>query len=146
MLDNEGYKETPIMGYSAKFASAFYGPFREAADSVPQFGNRRGYQLDPANAEEALREVADDIKEGADIVMVKPGLPYLDILWQVKEKFNMPTAAYCVSGEYTMLETAIQKGWLSKDAIHETLISLRRAGADLIITYWAMKIAPTLSS
>ncbi len=141
ILDQEGYKETSIMGYSAKFASAFYGPFREAADSAPRFGNRRGYQLDPANAKEALREVADDIKEGADIVMVKPGLPYLDILWQVKQKFKMPTAAYCVSGEYAMIEAAIQKGWLSQDTIHETLLSLRRAGADWIITYWAMKVA-----
>lgn len=144
ILDQNEYKETPIMGYSAKFASAFYGPFREAADSAPRFGNRRGYQLDPANAKEALREVADDIKEGTDIVMVKPGLPYLDILWQVKQKFNRPTAAYCVSGEHAMIEAAIQKGWLSKDAIQETLISLRRAGADLIITYWAMKVVEEL--
>ncbi|MBI1977016.1 MAG: porphobilinogen synthase, partial [Candidatus Omnitrophica bacterium] len=140
ILNQNGYQETPIMGYSAKFASAFYGPFREAADSAPRFGNRRGYQLDPADAKGALREVADDIKEGADIVMVKPGLPYLDILCQVKQKFNMPTAAYCVSGEYAMLEAAIQKGWLSEDAIRETLLSLHRAGADLIITYWAMKM------
>ncbi len=144
ILDQNGYKETPIMGYSAKFASAFYGPFREAADSAPKFGNRRGYQLDPANAKEALREVADDIKEGADIVMVKPGLPYLDILWRVKQQFKMPTAAYCVSGEYAMFEAAIQKGWLSKETIQEVLISLRRAGADLIITYWAMKVVEEL--
>lgn len=141
ILDQNEYKEIPIMGYSAKFASAFYGPFRKAADSTPKFGSRRGYQLDPANAEEALHEVADDIREGADIVMVKPGLPYLDILWRVKEKFNMPTAAYCVSGEYAMCEAAIKKGWLSEEVIHESLLSLHRAGADLIITYWAMKAA-----
>ena len=144
-LDVEGYTGTPILAYSVKFASAFYGPFREAAESAPQFGNRRGYQMDPANAEEALREVAADIEEGADIVMVKPALVYLDILWRVKEKFKMPTAAYCVSGEYAMLEAAIQKKWLSEDAIHETLLSIHRAGADLIITYWAMKVIQDLS-
>ena len=141
-LDEAGYQETPIMAYSAKYASAFYGPFREAADSAPQFGDRRGYQMDPANAMEAMREVALDVDEGADIVMVKPALPYLDIISRVKSDFGLPVAAYSVSGEYAMIRAAGQLGWLDEErAIMEVLIGIRRAGADLIITYFAKDAA-----
>jgi len=137
-LDEAGLLETPIMAYSAKYASAFYGPFREAADSAPQFGDRRGYQLDPANALEALREVGLDVDEGADIIMVKPALPYLDVIARVKGEFGVPLAAYSVSGEYAMLKAAGQLGWLDEErAVLEALTAIRRAGADLVITYFA---------
>ncbi len=137
-LDSAGFAETPILSYAAKFSSAFYGPFRDAADSAPQFGDRRGYQMDPANARMALDEVATDIAEGADMVMVKPALPYLDVLRQVRDRVDVPVAAYNVSGEYSMVMAAIQNGWLDEDrAIDETLTSIRRAGADMIITYHA---------
>jgi porphobilinogen synthase len=141
-LDDSGYQETPIMAYSAKYASAFYGPFREAADSTPQFGDRRSYQMDPSNALEALREVALDIDEGADIVMVKPALPYLDVVARVKADFGLPVAAYSVSGEYAMIRAAGQLGWLDEErAMLEALTGIRRAGADLIITYFAKDAA-----
>ena len=145
-LDDQGFMETPIMAYSAKYASAFYGPFREAAQSAPQFGDRRAYQMDPANATEALREVALDIDEGADIVMVKPALPYLDIIARVKADFGLPLAAYSVSGEYAMIRAAGRLGWLDEEAaMMEALISIRRAGADLIITYFAKDAARLLT-
>ncbi|HEX9477166.1 MAG TPA: porphobilinogen synthase [Methylomirabilota bacterium] len=141
-LDEGGFTETPIMAYSAKYASAFYGPFREAADSTPQFGDRRAYQMDPANALEAMREVALDVDEGADIVMVKPALPYLDIIARVKGEFGLPVAAYSVSGEYAMLKAAGQLGWLDEErAMIEALTGIRRAGADIIITYFAKDAA-----
>ena len=141
-LDREGFSETPIMAYSAKYASAFYGPFREAADSAPQFGDRRGYQMDPANAREALREVALDVEEGADIVMVKPALPYLDVVRRVRDATNLPVAAYNVSGEYSMLKAAVQNGWLDEErAVLETLTGIKRAGAEIIITYHALDAA-----
>jgi porphobilinogen synthase len=137
-LDAAGFENTIIMSYAAKFASAFYGPFREAAESTPQSGDRRSYQMDPANAREALREVELDIAEGADIVMVKPGLPYLDLVWRVRERFGLPTAVYNVSGEYAMLKAAAEKGWLDeKSCVLEQMTAFKRAGADLIITYWA---------
>jgi porphobilinogen synthase len=141
-LDESGFPETPIMAYSAKYASAFYGPFREAADSTPQFGDRRSYQMDPANVMEAMREVALDVDEGADIVMVKPALPYLDVIARVKGEFGLPVAAYSVSGEYAMLKAAGQIGWLDEDrAVLEALTGIRRAGADIIITYFAKDAA-----
>ncbi|MBI5628818.1 MAG: porphobilinogen synthase [Candidatus Rokubacteria bacterium] len=141
-LDEAGYEETPIMAYSAKYASAFYGPFREAAGSTPQFGDRRAYQMAPANGLEAMREVALDVDEGADIVMVKPALPYLDIISRVKSNFGLPVAAYSVSGEYAMIRAAGQLGWLDEErAIMEALTSIRRAGADIIITYFAKDAA-----
>jgi len=144
-LDADGFDQTGIMSYAAKFASAFYGPFREAAESPPQFGDRRSYQLDYANADEALREVALDIDEGADIVMVKPALPYIDILWRVHERFEKPTAAYHVSGEYAMLKAAAEKGIVEERvAVIEIMTALRRAGADIIITYWARELAKWL--
>jgi len=144
-LDAGGFDQTGIMSYAAKFASAFYGPFREAAESPPQFGDRRSYQLDYANADEALREVALDIDEGADIVMVKPALPYIDILWRVHERFEKPTAAYHVSGEYAMLKAAAEKGIVEERvAVIEIMTALRRAGADIIITYWARELAKWL--
>ena len=141
-LDAAGFEQTGIMSYAAKFASAFYGPFREAAESPPQFGDRRSYQMDPANAAEALREVALDIEEGADIVLVKPALPYLDILWRVHERFGLTTAVYHVSGEYAMVKAAAERGWLDeRQAVLEIMTGLKRAGADLIITYWARELA-----
>jgi porphobilinogen synthase len=141
-LDAAGFTETVIMSYAAKFCSAFYGPFRDAAESAPQFGDRRTYQMDPANADEALRETELDVAEGADLVMVKPGLPYLDLLWRVKERFGLPTAVYCVSGEYAMIKAAAQNGWLDERAsVLELMTSFKRAGADLIITYWARDVA-----
>ena len=144
-LDREGFPHIPIMAYAAKFASGFYGPFREAAESTPQFGDRRSYQMDPANGDEALREVALDIEEGADIVMVKPALPYLDIIRRVKEKFGYPLAAYNVSGEYAMLKAAALNGWLDEERVMlESLTSIRRAGADLILTYFAKDAARIL--
>jgi porphobilinogen synthase len=137
-LDNEGFENTPIMAYAAKYASAFYGPFREAADSAPQFGDRRSYQMDPANAREALVETSLDVEEGADIVMVKPALPYLDVLRRVRETTNLPVAAYNVSGEYAMVKAAVQNGWLDEQrAVLEALTGIKRAGADIIITYHA---------
>jgi porphobilinogen synthase len=145
-LDREGFEETPIMAYSAKYASAFYGPFREAAESAPQFGDRRGYQMDPANAREALRETALDIEEGADIVMVKPALPYLDVLRRVRERTDLPVAAYNVSGEYSMLKAAAQNGWLDEErAVMEALTGIKRAGADIIISYHAPDAARWLA-
>jgi porphobilinogen synthase len=145
-LDEEGFDHVPIMSYAAKFASGFYGPFREAAESTPQFGDRRGYQMDPANGNEALREVEMDINEGADIVMVKPALAYLDLIWRVKESFGYPVAAYQVSGEYAMVKAAAQQGWLDEERIMmETLIAIRRAGADLILTYFAKDAARILA-
>jgi len=144
-LDDAGHAETPIVAYSAKYASAFYGPFREAAESAPKFGNRRGYQMDPANSDEALREVALDLEEGADMVMVKPALPYLDVIRRVKDRFGVPVAAYNVSGEFAMIRAAAQNGWLDGErAALETLTSIRRAGADVILTYFAKEIAPVL--
>jgi len=137
-LDKNGFKNTLIMSYAAKYASAFYGPFREAAESAPQSGNRHSYQMNPANAEEALREVALDIEEGADVIMVKPALAYLDIIRRVKEKFHIPVAAYNVSGEYAMVKAAAQRGWIDEKAVtREILTAIRRAGADWILTYHA---------
>ncbi len=145
-LDAGGLSEIPIMAYSAKFASSFYGPFRDAAESPPQFGDRKTYQMDPANAEEALREVGLDIEEGADIVMVKPALPYLDLIHQVRERFGYPLAAYNVSGEFAMIKAAAQAGWLDERAAAlEGLLSIKRAGADLILTYWANDAARWLA-
>src|SRR6266567_6726371 len=144
-LDAGGFDQTGIMSYAAKFASAFYGPFREAAESPPQFGDRRSYQMDYANADEALREVALDIEEGADIVMVKPALPYIDVLWQVHECFRKPTAVYHVSGEYAMVKAAAEKGIVDeRAAVLEIMTALKRAGADIIVTYWARELAKWL--
>jgi len=141
-LDANGFDQTGIMSYAAKFASVFYGPFREAAESPPRFGDRRSYQMDCANAEEALREVALDVKEGADILMIKPALPYIDILWRVRERFAKPTAVYHVSGEYAMVKAAAEKGFLDeRAAVLEIMTSLKRAGADIIVTYWARELA-----
>jgi porphobilinogen synthase len=141
-LDQAGLDQTAIMAYSAKFATGFYGPFREAAESPPRFGDRKGYQMDPANADEALREVALDVEEGADIVMVKPALPCLDLIWRVKQQFRLPTAAYQVSGEYAMIKAACERGWLDeKRIVLEMLTAIRRAGADMIITYFAPEAA-----
>ena len=144
-LDKNGFSHLPILAYAAKFASAFYGPFRDAADSAPAFGDRRSYQMDPANGDEAVREVELDIQEGADMVMVKPALPYLDIIRRVKEKFHMPTAAYNVSGEFAMIKAAGQKGWIDEERVMlEALTSIKRAGADLILTYFAKDAARLL--
>jgi porphobilinogen synthase len=144
-LDEDGLIDTPIMAYSAKFASAFYGPFRDAADSTPSFGDRRGYQMDPANGEEAVREALLDVDEGADIVMVKPALPYLDVIRRVKDRTGLPVAAYNVSGEYSMLKAAAAAGYLDeRSAVLEALTSIRRAGADIIITYHAKDAAQWL--
>jgi porphobilinogen synthase len=141
-LDAQGFEKTAIMSYAAKFASAFYGPFREAAESPPQFGDRRSYQMDFANANEALREVELDVDEGADIVMIKPALPYMDILWRVHERFEKPTAVYHVSGEYSMVKSAVEKGFLNeRDAVLEIMTALKRAGADIVVTYWARELA-----
>lgn len=141
-LDDDGFASTPIMAYAAKFASAFYGPFRDAAESAPQFGDRRGYQMDPANGDEAVREVVLDIEEGADIVMVKPALAYLDIIRRVKDTTAYPVAAYHVSGEYASIMAAAERGWLDEEAaMREALLSIKRAGADLILTYWAREFA-----
>jgi porphobilinogen synthase len=144
-LDEAGFAETPIMAYSAKYASAFYGPFREAAGSAPQFGDRRSYQMDPGNAVEALREIGLDVDEGADIVMVKPALPYLDVITRVRQEFGLPLAAYSVSGEYAMIKAAARLGWLDEERVMlEALTAIRRAGADLIITYFAREAARLL--
>jgi porphobilinogen synthase len=146
LLDQEGYSHIPIMAYSAKYASQFYGPFREAAESPPQFGDRKTYQMDPANSDEALREVALDLEEGADIVMVKPALGYLDIIYRVKERFGVPVAAYNVSGEYAMIKAATQLGWIDGEGImKEVLLSIKRAGADIILTYFAKEMARLLA-
>jgi porphobilinogen synthase len=144
-LDAEGFHETPIMAYAAKFASAFYGPFREAAESAPKFGDRRSYQMDPPNGREALREVALDIQEGADIVMVKPALAYLDIIYRVKTEFGYPTAAYAVSAEYSMIKAAAKNGWIDERAVFlEAHLAMRRAGADILISYAAASLAKWL--
>ncbi len=145
-LDDEGHSETPIVAYSAKYASAFYGPFREAADSTPEFGDRRGYQMDPANSDEAVREALLDLEEGADVVMVKPALPYLDVVRRVKDETGAPVAAFHVSGEYSMLKAAAANGWLDeRAAAMESLIGIRRAGADMIVTYFAKDAAGWLT-
>jgi porphobilinogen synthase len=145
-LDGRGFENTAILSYAAKYCSAFYGPFRDAAGSAPKFGDRRSHQMDPANVAEALREVALDIEEGADMVMVKPALPYLDVLTRVKERFGYPTAAYHVSGEYAMLKAAARNGWIDEPrAMLETLTAIRRAGADIIITYYAVDAAKALA-
>ncbi len=145
ILDENGFDQIPIMSYAVKYASSFYGPFREAAECAPQFGDRRSYQMDPANSREALREAELDIEEGADILMVKPGLPYLDIIRSLYESFSMPVAAYQVSGEYSMIKAAGQQGWLDEKKVAlESLLSIRRAGADLILTYFAKDVAPLL--
>src|SRR5829696_5547994 len=144
-LDDEGLADTPIMAYSAKFASAFYGPFREAAGSAPAFGDRRAYQMDPANADEALREVRLDVDEGADVVMVKPAGPYLDIVYRVKRETGYPVAAYQVSGEYAMIKAAAERGWIDGERVMlESLLGIRRAGADVIVTYFAVEAARLL--
>jgi porphobilinogen synthase len=144
-LDSEGYTNTPIMAYSAKYASGFYGPFREAAGATPKFGDRRSYQMDPPNAREALREIALDIEEGADIVMVKPALSYLDIIARARQEFDLPLAAYQVSGEYAMIEAAARAGWIERERIIlETTTAIKRAGADILITYYALELARTL--
>jgi porphobilinogen synthase len=145
-LDSDGFYDIPIMSYAAKYASSFYGPFREAAESTPQFGDRRSYQMDAPNSREALREVALDIDEGADIVMVKPALAYLDIIYQVKQQFNLPVAAYNVSGEYSMIKAAAKLGWIDGErAMMESLIAIKRAGADIILTYFAKEAAALLN-
>ena len=147
ILDENNFSHIPIMSYAAKYASAFYGPFREAAESIPQFGDRRSYQMDSANSDEALREVRLDIEEGADIVMVKPALPYLDIIRRIKDEFKYPVAAYNVSGEFAMIKAAEQLGWMDGErAMMESLISIKRAGADLILTYFAKEAAKILGS
>jgi porphobilinogen synthase len=144
-LDDHGFESTPILAYSAKYASAFYGPFREAADSAPAFGDRRGYQMDPANVREALRECELDVEEGADAIMVKPALPYLDVIRAVREAFDLPVAAYNVSGEYAMVKAAAHAGWLDERAAAlESLTAIKRAGADLIVSYWAKDLAAWL--
>jgi porphobilinogen synthase len=144
-LDAEGFAKTPILAYAAKFASVFYGPFREAADSTPQFGDRKSYQMDPANGREAMREIAQDIEEGADMVMVKPALPYLDLIREARERFDVPLGAYQVSGEFAMIMAAARNGWIDEErAMVETLTSIRRAGADFILTYFAKPAARKL--
>ena len=145
-LDKKGFIDTPIMSYAAKYSSAFYGPFREAAGSTPEFGDRRSYQMDPANTDEALREAALDISEGADILMVKPALPYLDIIRRIKDEYDYPVAAYNVSGEYSMVKAAEQKGWIDGERVMmETLLSIKRAGANMILTYFAKDAARVLN-
>jgi porphobilinogen synthase len=144
-LDRQGFSNTPILSYAAKFASVFYGPFREAAESTPQFGDRRSYQMDPANAREAMREIALDIEEGADMIMVKPAMPYLDVIREARDRFDVPISAYQVSGEYSMIMAAAANGWIDHDrAMMESLTSIRRAGADFIMTYFAKPAAKLL--
>jgi porphobilinogen synthase len=146
-LDDAGFAATPILSYAVKFASGFYGPFREAAESAPQFGDRRAYQMDPANGREAMREAEEDVEEGADMLMVKPALPYLDILAALRQRFDLPLAAYHVSGEYSMLKAAAERGWIDYDRVMmESLIAIRRAGADLIFTYAAREAAKLLAA
>jgi porphobilinogen synthase len=145
-LDANGYEKTPILAYAAKFASVFYGPFREAAESTPQFGDRRSYQMDPANGREAMLEIALDLQEGADMIMVKPAMPYLDLIWQARQRFDVPIAAYQVSGEYSMIVAAARNGWLDHDrAMMESLTSIARAGAGIILTYFAKPAARLLA-
>jgi porphobilinogen synthase len=145
-LDENAFEDTPIMAYAAKYASSFYGPFREAAESAPQFGDRKSYQMDPANADEAIREISLDVGEGADIIMVKPALAYLDIICRAKQEFDLPLAAYNVSGEYSMIKAAAQLGWLDEEkAMIESLTAIKRAGADIIITYFAPQMAKLLN-
>jgi porphobilinogen synthase len=144
-LDEAGFENLPIMAYSAKYASCFYGPFREAAESAPQFGDRKAYQMDPANGDEAIREIGLDVEEGADIIMVKPALPYLDIIRRAREEFDLPIAAYNVSGEFAMIKAAAKLGWMDGEkAMMEALTSIKRAGADIIITYFATEAAKLL--
>ena len=146
-LDEAGYETTPILAYAAKYASCFYGPFREAAESAPQFGDRKAYQMDPANADEAIREITLDVEEGADIIMVKPALPYLDIIRRAREEFDLPIAAYNVSGEFAMIQAAAQLGWLDGErAMMEALTSIKRAGADIILTYFAQDAAKAIQA
>jgi porphobilinogen synthase len=141
-LDEAGFVNTPILSYAAKFASSFYGPFREAADSTPQFGDRRSYQMDPANLREAMREIELDLEEGADLIMVKPALPYLDVIRAARQRFDAPLAAYQVSGEYAMIEAAARNGWIDRERVMmESLVSIRRAGAQIIVTYFAKDAA-----
>jgi porphobilinogen synthase len=145
-LDVAGFQNTPILSYAAKFASGFYGPFREAADSAPQFGDRRSYQMDGANLREAMREIVSDVEEGADMVMVKPAMPYLDVIAAARERFDVPIAAYQVSGEYAMIQAAAQNGWLDRERVMmESLLSIRRAGAGTILTYFAKDAAKLIS-
>jgi porphobilinogen synthase len=145
-LDHAGYTNTPILAYAAKYASGFYGPFREAADSAPQFGDRRSYQMDPANLREAMREIALDVEEGADMIMVKPALPYLDVIAAARERFDLPLAAYQVSGEYAMIEAAARNHWIDRERVMmESLVSIRRAGASMILTYYAKEAARLLA-
>ena len=144
-LDENALDDIPIMAYSAKYASSFYGPFREAAESAPQFGDRKAYQMDPANADEAIREISMDVSEGADIIMVKPALAYLDIICRAKQEFDLPLAAYNVSGEYSMIKAAAELGWLEEEkAMMESVTAIKRAGADILITYWAKDLAKVL--
>ena len=144
-LDEAGFDDVPVMGYSAKYASCFYGPFRDAAESTPQFGDRRSYQMDPANSDEAMREITLDVTEGADLIMVKPALPYLDVIRRAKEEFDLPLAAYNVSGEYAMIKAAARMGWLDGErAMMEALTAIKRAGADIVITYFAQEAAKLL--
>jgi porphobilinogen synthase len=144
-LEKDGFKDTGILAYAVKYASSFYGPFREATDCAPQFGDRAGYQMDPANAREALKEAFTDVEEGADIIMIKPALPYLDIIHQVRANINLPIAAYNVSGEYAMVKAADQNGWIAGEKVMmEILLSIKRAGADLILTYFAKEVAKLL--
>ncbi len=146
ILDENALETIPIMAYSAKYASSFYGPFREAAESAPQFGDRKAYQMDPANSDEAIREISLDVTEGADIIMVKPALPYLDIICRAKQEFDLPLAAYNVSGEYSMIKAAAKLGWLDEEkTMLESVTAIKRAGADMIITYWAKDLAKTLA-
>jgi porphobilinogen synthase len=146
-LDDHGFESTPILAYAAKYASAFYGPFREAAGSTPGFGDRRGYQMDPANVREALRECELDVDEGADAIMIKPALPYLDVIRAAREAFDVPVGAYNVSGEYAMVKAAARAGWLDeRAAVLESLTSIKRAGADLILSYWTKDLAGWLAS
>lgn len=145
-LDESGYEHVPIMAYSAKYASCFYGPFRDAAESTPQFGDRKSYQMDPPNSDEAMREITLDVEEGADIIMVKPALPYLDIIRRAKEEFDLPLAAYNVSGEFSMIKAAANLGWIDEErAMMESLISIKRAGADMILTYFAQDAAKLIA-
>jgi porphobilinogen synthase len=145
-LDGSGFENTPILSYAAKFASAFYGPFREAADSAPQFGDRRSYQMDGANLREAMREIALDVEEGADMIMVKPAMPYLDVIAAARERFELPIAAYQVSGEYAMIEAAAHNNWIDRErVVLESLTSIRRAGASVILTYFAKDAARLLA-
>lgn len=146
-LDDNGFKNLPIMSYSIKYASSFYGPFRDAANSAPEFGDRKGYQMDPANRLDALREAASDVKEGADFLMVKPSMAFLDVMREVRDRFDLPLVAYNVSGEYAMIKAAAQNGWINEDQIvRETLVGMKRAGADLIITYFAKEVADRMNN